>query len=131
MQLTLEQIDLIRRLVLLYPQHMSLVTTADGIEESHKKGKLASLIGIEGGHSIGTSLAVLRMFYALGARYLTLTHTCNTPWAGECSFANQSAINPRPFSSFYNFYDPQRLKVQIHRKRALKTLIALRKSIFE
>lgn len=62
---------------------MALVTTADGIEESHKKGKLASLIGIEGGHSIGTSLAVLRMFYALGARYLTLTHTCNIPWAGE------------------------------------------------
>jgi microsomal dipeptidase-like Zn-dependent dipeptidase len=61
---------------------MALVTTADGIEESHKKGKLASLIGIEGGHSIGTSLAVLRMFYTLGARYLTLTHTCNTPWAG-------------------------------------------------
>jgi membrane dipeptidase len=82
-QLTLEQIDLIRRLVLLYPQHMALVTTADGIEESHKKAKLASLIGIEGGHSIGTSLAVLRMFYALGARYLTLTHTCNTPWAGQ------------------------------------------------
>lgn len=83
-QLTLEQIDLIRRLVLLYPQHMSLVTSADGIEESHKKGKLASLIGIEGGHSIGTSLAVLRMFYSLGARYLTLTHTCNTPWADCC-----------------------------------------------
>lgn len=62
---------------------MALVTTADGIEESHKKGKLASLIGIEGGHSIGTSLAVLRMFYALGARYLTLTHTCNIPWAGK------------------------------------------------
>ncbi|KAG5679696.1 hypothetical protein PVAND_009249 [Polypedilum vanderplanki] len=83
-QLTLEQIDLIRRLVLLYPQHMALATSADGIEESHKKNKLASLIGIEGGHSIGTSLAVLRMFYALGARYLTLTHTCNTPWADCC-----------------------------------------------
>ncbi|XP_055605585.1 dipeptidase 1-like [Uranotaenia lowii] len=83
-QLTLEQIDLIRRLVNLYPQHMALVTTADGIEESHRAGKLASLIGIEGGHSIGTSLGVLRTFYQLGARYLTLTHTCNTPWADCC-----------------------------------------------
>lgn len=70
--------------MLLYPQHMTLVTTADGIEKSHKDGKLASLIGVEGGHSIGTSLAVLRMFYQLGARYLTLTHTCNTPWADCC-----------------------------------------------
>jgi len=51
-----------------------------GIEESHKSGKIASLIGVEGGHAIGTSLSVLRMFYHLGARYLTLTHTCNTPW---------------------------------------------------
>ncbi|KAL9696707.1 hypothetical protein quinque_016286 [Culex quinquefasciatus] len=55
-----------------------------GIEESHRSGKLASLIGIEGGHSIGTSLGVLRTFYQLGARYLTLTHTCNTPWADCC-----------------------------------------------
>lgn len=62
---------------------MVLVRTADAIEESHRKGRLASLIGIEGGHSIGTSLSVLRMFYRLGARYLTLTHTCNTPWAGK------------------------------------------------
>lgn len=63
---------------------MALVTTADGIEESHRAKKLASLVGIEGGHAIGTSLSVLRMFYQLGARYLTLTHTCNTPWADCC-----------------------------------------------
>ncbi|XP_030376216.1 dipeptidase 1 [Scaptodrosophila lebanonensis] len=83
-QLTLEQIDLIRRLVQLYPHHMTLVTTASGIEQVHRTGKIASLIGVEGGHAIGTSLSVLRMFYQLGARYLTLTHTCNTPWADCC-----------------------------------------------
>ncbi|GLV43880.1 uncharacterized protein CBL_11540 [Carabus blaptoides fortunei] len=83
-QLTLEQIDLIRRLVAKYPSHMALVTTAAGIEKAHESGRLASLIGIEGGHAIGTSLGVLRMFYQLGARYLTLTHTCNTPWADCC-----------------------------------------------
>ncbi|KAL5272988.1 hypothetical protein ACFFRR_000017 [Megaselia abdita] len=83
-QLTIEQIDLIRRLVNMHPQHMTIVTTASGIEESHKSGKLASLIGVEGGHAIGTSLSVLRIFYQLGARYLTLTHTCNTPWADCC-----------------------------------------------
>jgi len=66
--------------VQLYPHHMALVTTASGIEQTHRTGKIASLIGVEGGHAIGTSLSVLRMFYQLGARYLTLTHTCNTPW---------------------------------------------------
>ena len=78
-QLALEQIDLIRRLVNKHPESMVLVTTAEGIERAHKEGRLASLIGGEGGHAVGASLAVLRMLYELGARYLTLTHTCNTP----------------------------------------------------
>lgn len=51
-----------------------------GIEESHQEGRIASLLGVEGGHSLGNSLGVLRTYYDLGIRYVTLTHTCNTPW---------------------------------------------------
>ncbi|KAF7994955.1 hypothetical protein HCN44_004427 [Aphidius gifuensis] len=93
-QLALEQIDLIRRLVNKHSQNMILVTTAEGIEQAHKDGRLASLIGVEGGHAVGTSLAVLRMLYELGARYLTLTHTCNTPWA-DCSTADEPGQVPQ------------------------------------
>ncbi|XP_015191838.1 PREDICTED: dipeptidase 1 [Polistes dominula] len=92
-QLALEQIDVIRRLVNKHPESMVLVTTAEGIERAHKDCKLASLIGVEGGHAIGTSLAVLRMLYELGARYLTLTHTCHTPWA-DCSKADEPGQVP-------------------------------------
>ena len=80
-QATLEQIDVVHRLCAAYPETFELALTADDVERSHQHGKIASLIGVEGGHSINNSLGALRMFYRLGARYLTLTHTSNTDWA--------------------------------------------------
>jgi membrane dipeptidase len=82
---TLEQIDIVHRMVRKYPQAFELALTADDVERIHKAGKIASLIGMEGGHSIDNSLADLRMFYRLGARYMTLTHTSNTPWADSAT----------------------------------------------
>jgi len=82
---TLEQIDIVHRMMRKYPQAFELALTADDIERIHKSGKIASLIGMEGGHSIDNSLADLRMFYRLGARYMTLTHTSNTPWADSAT----------------------------------------------
>lgn len=79
--MTLEQMDLVHRMVERYADTFELALTADDVERIHRRGKIASLIGIEGGHSIGNSLAVLRMMHQLGARYLTLTHTKNTDWA--------------------------------------------------
>lgn len=80
-QATVEQIDLVHRLCVRYPDIFELALTADDVERIHRQGRIASLIGMEGGHSINNSLAALRMTYKLGARYLTLTHTKNTDWA--------------------------------------------------
>ncbi len=84
-QATLEQIDLIRRLVARYPAEMQLATSAVDVEAALKAGKIASLIGMEGGHSIGGSLGVLRQMYALGARYMTLAHYRNNAWADSAN----------------------------------------------
>jgi membrane dipeptidase len=82
---TLEQIDVVHRMVARYPDRMALATTEAEVRQAWRDGKLASLMGAEGGHSIDCSLAVLRTLHALGVRYLTLTHNNNVPWADSAT----------------------------------------------
>ena len=80
-QTTIEQIDLVKRLAAKYPADLEMALTAADVRRIHHSGKIACMIGIEGGNQINNSLAVLRQMYDLGARYMTLTHVLNTEWA--------------------------------------------------
>ena len=80
-RMTIEQIDTVTRLVKAYPDDLELTFTARDMERAHKRGRIGSLIGVEGGRQMGGSLAALRQFYRLGARYMTLTHNQTTEWA--------------------------------------------------
>src|SRR6478609_4147479 len=77
----LEQFDIARRMIAQYPNDMEFVTTADGLERAYRRHKFGSLLGMEGGHAIENSLGALRVYYELGARYMTLTHNVTLDWA--------------------------------------------------
>jgi membrane dipeptidase len=77
----MEQVDIVHRMVERYPDAFELASTADDIVRIHRAGKIASMAGLEGGHMIENSLALLRAFYREGVRYMTLTHSRNTDWA--------------------------------------------------
>ncbi len=83
----LEQIDLVHRMIARYPETFAFAATAADVERIHRSGKIACLIGMEGGHAIANSLAVLRQAYACGARYMTLTHWKSIDWADAATDA--------------------------------------------
>lgn len=94
-KMVMEQIDLVRRMVKAHPNELQLARTAAEIRAIHRSGRIASLIGIEGGHAIDDSLALLREFHAAGARYMTLTHNHNTAWSGSATDApTASGLTP-------------------------------------
>lgn len=86
---TLEQIDIVHRLVRRYADRLALATSAEEVQHAVGAGRVASLLGAEGGHCIGSSLGVLRQLHALGVRYLTLTHNHTTGWADSATDAPQ------------------------------------------
>jgi membrane dipeptidase len=86
-----EQLDIVRRMLAAYPETFELATTADEVERIFGAGRIASLIGLEGGAMIGSSLPILRQFHALGVRYMTLTHWLTTAWADAATDAPRHA----------------------------------------
>jgi membrane dipeptidase len=95
-KMTLEQVDIVKGLAARYPDVFEMAYTADDVVRIHKAGKVASLIGVEGGHQIDDSLPSLRQVYAAGARYMTLTHAVNNHWADSAT-ANPQHNGLTPF----------------------------------
>ncbi|KAI9340245.1 membrane dipeptidase-domain-containing protein [Obelidium mucronatum] len=81
---TLDQIDLVKRIIAKYPKDFAFAKSTRDIKRITDTGRIASLIGLEGGHQIDSSMGALRMMYELGVRYMTLTHSCPTSWADSC-----------------------------------------------
>jgi len=81
----LEQIDIAHRIISMYPDDLILATSVADIEQARSQGKIASLLGIEGGHTIGNSMGALRSYYDLGVRYMTLTHFHSNDWADSAT----------------------------------------------
>ena len=95
---SIQQIDVVRQMMARYPETFTYAATAAEVEAAMKKGKIASLIGMEGGHSIGGSLEILRQTYALGARYMTLTHSLTNDWADSATDApKHNGLSPFGF----------------------------------
>jgi len=86
-QMTVEQIDIVKRMAAHYPNDFEMAYTAADVVRIEHAHRIASMIGVEGGHQIGNSLPALRQFYELGARYMTLTHSMNTDWADSATDA--------------------------------------------
>lgn len=91
---TLEQIEVAHQLVAQYPDQIALATSPKEILNNFKNGKINHLIGVEGGHLLGNSLGTLRTYYALGARYLTLTHTCHNAFADTSGSTDNEPAKP-------------------------------------
>ncbi len=92
---TLDMIDTVKHdIIERYPNHFMFATTADDIRRAHTEGKIAALMGIEGGHAIEDDLRLLRRFYDLGIRYMTLTHTNDNNWAGSSGSTANKGLTP-------------------------------------
>jgi membrane dipeptidase len=102
-QATLEQIDLVHQLCDKYPKDIAMAETAADVMRLFKEGKIASICGIEGGHQIGGSLRALRMFFKLGARYMTLTHNGGPGWADAAVNLDGSFAHEAPLGGLTDF----------------------------